>query len=277
MATIFLTGASGFLGRYVLSNLLNSGNSVRALARSTITPPPVRRGCIELIKGRLSTVTSESLKNCDIFIHLASAGVLQEYANIETCFRTNVYESVSLWRMALSAGVKNFLICGSCFEYGKSGEIFQFIPVDAPLMPVTAYGASKASASLAALAMANEFSANFTIVRPFHLFGKGEHQTRFWPSLVNAALNGYDFPMTMGEQVRDFTPVEYAASKISQISLDLLGLDPDIRLVNIGHGNPQTLLDFAKSQWSLFNASGKLLPGAVPYRQDEIMRYVPLL
>ena len=47
------------------------------------------------------------------------------------------------------------MICGSCFEYGLSGTQYAFIPPDAPLMPVGAYAASKAAASVAVCGIAN--------------------------------------------------------------------------------------------------------------------------
>ena len=44
---------------------------------------------------------------------------------------------------------------------------------------------------------------------------------------------------------------------------------------NLGTGLPQSLRDFANKIWLEYNATGKLHLGALPYRQNEIMRYVP--
>jgi hypothetical protein len=35
--------------------------------------------------------------------------------------------------------------------------------------------------------------------------------------------------------------------------------------------------EFAEHWWQKFEARGKLLFGALPYRADEVMRYVPLV
>jgi hypothetical protein len=35
------------------------------------------------------------------------------------------------------------------------------------------------------------------------------------------------------------------------------------------------LLQFSEYWWSYWGGSGKLLPGAVPYRKNEIMRLIP--
>ena len=44
---------------------------------------------------------------------------------------------------------------------------------------------------------------------------------------------------------------------------------------NIGSGKPQTVYDFAQYWWKYWNATGELKFGAIPYRDNEIMRIVP--
>lgn len=80
--------------------------------------------------------------------------------------------------------------------------------------------------------------------------------------------------MTAGEQVRDFTPVEYVANAI--LAAATINAPRGQALIkNIGTGQPRTLRNFAEEWWRRWNARGKLLFGAVPYRDGEIMRYVP--
>jgi len=147
--------------------------------------------------------------------------------------------------------------------------------VDAPLEPTHAYAASKAAATMAAVALAVEQQVELVLLRPFHVFGEGEASQRFWPSLRKAALAGEDFPMTVGEQIRDFIPVEKVADAfVSALArTDLRAGEPKIK--NVGTGKPQTLRAFARHWWKQWGAQGKLKIGDVPYRVNEIMRYVP--
>lgn len=81
--------------------------------------------------------------------------------------------------------------------------------------------------------------------------------------------------MTLGEQIRDFISVENVADKITNeltFKNSVKGV-PNIK--NIGSGNPQSVIEFAKYWWSFWNASGLLKPGALPYRDNEVMRFVP--
>lgn len=81
--------------------------------------------------------------------------------------------------------------------------------------------------------------------------------------------------MTAGEQVRDFIPVETVADAFvaALARTDLQAGEPKIE--NVGTGKPQTLRAFAEDWWKQWNAKGKLKIGAVPYRANEVMRYVP--
>ena len=79
--------------------------------------------------------------------------------------------------------------------------------------------------------------------------------------------------MTLGEQVRDFLYVKDAA----KIILDAIKNQQENQIIirNIGSGIPLMIREFAEKIWSENKAEGKLLIGAIPYRDREVMRYVP--
>lgn len=274
---VFLTGGTGFVGSYVLREMLEAGYAVTAIKYPGTEPVITLPEQPLWVRGTLEDDYQQHLTQCDTFVHLAAVGVNPSKATWEDCFKWNVIASLNLWIQASLAGISRFIICGSCFEYGLSGEQYEFIPVDAPLQPTGAYHSSKAAASMAALGFARDYKVEMLILRPFHIFGEGEADYRFWPSLKKAALNGEDFKMTEGMQVRDFTPVEMVAQSFCKSLKDnsLKQGQPVIR--NLGTGKPQTLSDFAQYWWTKWQAKGELIKGAVPYRKNEIMRYVPLV
>jgi nucleoside-diphosphate-sugar epimerase len=183
---IFLTGGTGFIGGHVLKQGLESGHEIVALRRPGATTSILLEQQPQWVEGALDDDWTQMLTSCEAFIHLAAYGVGTGANDWEGCFQTNVIESLQLWRQAVAAGIRRFLIVGSCFEYGRSGERYDFIPVSAPLEPTTAYGASKAAATMAAFALAVEHQLIMVVARPFHVFGVGESIGRFWPSLVSS-------------------------------------------------------------------------------------------
>ena len=273
----FVSGATGFIGSHFLNNLFKNEHNVTALRRSLAVPK------VPLIKepnwctGKLNDDWKTQLKKCDVFVHLASAGVNKNMNDWKYCFDVNVNQSMYIWQQAIESGVKNFLICGSCYEYGQSGEEYDFLPVNAELKPINAYGTSKAVASITALGLAKNYSLNLVVARLFHTFGKGESENRFYPSLLNASLKNIDFPMSKGEQIRDFSPVADVTEKLHNLSINLPKSNKGGIIKNIGTGKATSLLEFANEEWKKRNSKGKIIAGALPYREKEIMRYVPLI
>lgn len=274
---IFLTGGTGFIGSHVLQHAIAAGHEVLALRRPGSEPRIPLEEQPHWLEGSLTDNWGKELSRCDAFLHLAAYGVSAGMNDWDGCFQINVIDSLQLWRQGINAGIRRFLIVGSCFEYGRSGERYQAIPVTAPLEPTTAYGASKAAASMAAMALAVENQVLLVLARPFHVYGPGEAAGRFWPELVAAAKHGNNLPMTYGAQVRDFQPVQQATKQLTEC-LANDQLKPGIpTIINLGSGIPRTLLDFAQQEWIRLRASGSLQPGALPYRENETMRYVPSL
>lgn len=274
---IFVTGGTGFVGSHFLVTALSAGHEVIALRRRGSQPRFPLPHTPNWREGKLTDNWIEELKLCDVLVHLAAYGVSTGSDDWDGCFQTNVIDSLCLWRQGVTAGVQRYVILGSCFEYGKAGEQYDFIPVDAPLIPTTSYSASKAAATMAAIGLGVEHNTETIIARPFHVYGEGEDPSRFWPTLRNTAQSGGNMRMTLGEQVRDFTHVSILSAKILKIANPLFhkiqkGV-PEI--INIGTGKPQSLRDFAEQQWAEFQAHGNLLTGALEYRRNEVMRYVP--
>jgi nucleoside-diphosphate-sugar epimerase len=272
---IFLTGGTGFIGSHLLQQALAAGHEVVALRRPHAKPRISLEQEPHWIDGDLADDWSEALTSCEAFIHLAAYGVAEGANDWEGCFQTNVIDSLRLWRQAVAAGIRKFLIVGSCFEYGRSGERYDFIPTSAPLEPTTAYGASKAAATMAAQALAVEEELQLVVARPFHVYGSGEAPSRFWPSLMEAATFGHDFPMTTGDQIRDFQAVDSAANQLLTWLMQADVKKGLAKVVNLGTGEPKTLMGLAEQEWKRLKASGRLLPGAITHRQNEVMRYVP--
>jgi UDP-glucose 4-epimerase len=273
---LFVTGGTGFIGSHFVKQALEAGHEVVALRRDG-SEPAIPLECQPLwISGELANVPDETLTGCEALVHLAAQGVSPQPTDWQRAFEINVLASVKLTEQASRLGIPRMVACGSCFEYGLSGQRYERIPVDAPLEPVGPYATSKAAFALALSAFARETPMKISLLRPFHLFGEGQHPGNLWPALREAAMTGKDFPMTPGEQLRDYSPVEAIAADF------LRELDHDtpvgtLRIANLGSGEPVSLKTFAEFWWQHWNASSDLLPGKLPYRDSEVMRYLPFI
>ncbi len=274
---IFVTGSNGFIGSHVVKKALDSGHEVVGLRRSNKSEKIALPRQPIWVKGTLESDVRKVAGGCEAIIHLAAYGVNPSFDSWQEAFRWNVSGSIHLLSQAKLMGIKRVVIAGSCSEYGRSAERHERVPCDAPLEPISAYGASKAAFTLAAMAFARENDLELVVLRLFHVYGEGESPERLWPSLKKAALAGEDFPMTLGEQIRDFTPVEFAAENLLYYAVEAIISRGEPQLHNLGTGRPMSLSSFAEKQWAKFRATGRLKLGEIPYRDNEVMRYVPLV
>jgi len=272
---IFVTGGTGFIGSNFINQAIRCGHEVIAVKRKESIPRVQTSDKVTWVEGKLDADFSLNLVGCEVFVHLASYGVIDGSNDMDKCFYWNVHSTYKLIEQARISGVNKFIIIGSCFEYGMSADKYEYIPTTAPLEPVTSYGASKAAASVLLHGWAVQNDLSLKILRVFHVYGNGEDGRRLWPSLRRAALSGKDFEMTQGEQVRDFIDVDILAQKIES-SLEFSSVEKGRPLIeNIGSNNPQSVYEFCRYWWEKWNASGIIKVGEIPYRKNEIMRLVP--
>jgi nucleoside-diphosphate-sugar epimerase len=273
---IVITGATGFIGTHFTKQALAAGHSVLAIRRSPTSKPRITlEQQPEWLDRALDEVKAEDLKGCDVLVHLAAHTGNVPYDTLINCLRWNLMAVVALFEEARQAGIRRYVVAGSCFEYGHSGERYEAIPTSAPLEPTNSYSTSKAAASMALCQWAEEHGLSLDLLRVFHVFGEGEAESRLWPTLRRAALAGDNMPMTHAEQIRDFLAVEDVATtfliRATRPSLD----QAIVRLFNLSSGRSSSLREFANFWWKEWRAKGTILFGRLEYRPGEVMRYVP--
>ena len=273
---IFLTGGTGFIGSHVLKQLIDSDIEVIAHRRKESSSPNISiEGPVNWLTKPVSDIAPLDFAGVDVLLHLASHSVQYPFDTLEKNIHFNVVEPLSMFDKAHQSGVTKFVVAGSCFEYGSSGERHDYIPTEAPLEPTNDYATSKAMSYLAFRQFALNKGVSLSYQRIFHAFGEGQPENRLWPSIKNAAREGKDLELTPGEQIRDFIPVEEVAKKLIRASSNIKDLDKVILVENVGSGSPQSISEFSKYWWEFWGATGTLKLGALPYRDHEVMRFVP--
>jgi nucleoside-diphosphate-sugar epimerase len=272
---IFLTGGTGFIGSHFINSAHREGYDIVALRAQDSIPRLKLEKEPYWIEGLLDQDYSYEMKGCEALVHFAAHSSNPPYDSIEKCLYWNFTSTLQLFNHAEKSGIKNFIVAGTCFEYGLSGEEYDFIPTNALLKPINSYPISKAALSSALYGWTLEKQVKLQILRIFQVFGEGELENRLWPSLKKSALKGEDYPMTKGEQIRDFIHVDEVVNRF----LDALKLNTAkngiLKILNIGTGRPMTVLEFASYWWNKWEAKGELNVGSVPYRENEVMRFVP--
>lgn len=273
---ILITGGTGFIGSHVLRHLLHNGYNV---ILSTVSPyTAVTAGSIpvRVIHGSLFDLDPRQLGSIDAVIHLAATGVSPRHATWSELEEVNIRGTLHMCQLAKTL-CSRLIIAGSYAEYGLSGLRYEKIPASAPLEPTSSYAVSKAAACQLALGFARSEAIEMAYLRIFNAFGQGQHGSNLWPSLMKAAVSGEDFEMTPGEQIRDFIDVDHIAFRFVELALSSKLLSGKPLVVNVASGKPQTVRQFCEYWWIHSKAAGSLRIGGIPYRANEVMRYVPSL
>ncbi len=149
---IAITGASGFLGRYMVNGLIDGGHVCRAWYR-----PNSDRSGLPTDDTRLGWVLGELgckqaadtlVEGCDAVVHAAlhrpGAGFQGAEGDLATFVEKNVLGTIRLIEAARAGGVKRFVFIATCAVHDV---ILDDRPLDEthPLWPASHYGAHKAA------------------------------------------------------------------------------------------------------------------------------------
>jgi nucleoside-diphosphate-sugar epimerase len=229
---ILVTGATGFVGRYLCPVLSARGHLVTAAVRSMPD---------ELIKGTKHTVAvgevdgetdwSEAVVEQDAVIHLvARTHVMGETDNDQLYYQTNVEGTRALATAAIKAGVGRFIFLSSikalAEESGQSTLTEDMIPI-----PEDAYGRTKLEAEQILLKCASGTDMNTTIVRPPLIYGVGAKANLL--KLLKACDKGVPLPLGLINNRRSLVSLGNLADALA-VLVEAAGVDHEIFHVSDG-------------------------------------------
>lgn len=123
---ILVTGGTGFLGAYVLKNLVERGLPVRAIRRSPKLPffiEPHILQQVEWVDGDVLDVvsTDDAMKGVDAVVHSAAIVSFAKH-NRAAMYQVNVEGTANVVNLALENGVRRLLHVSSVAALGRTTE-----------------------------------------------------------------------------------------------------------------------------------------------------------
>jgi len=174
--TVLVTGATGFVGRIVVENLISRGHDVRACSRNHAAN---FHSSVEVIQtGYLSGDMDweQVLQDVNIVIHLAArVHMMADLATdpVTEFRKVNTTASLNLARQAADAGVKRFIFISSIKVNGEDTNNGSTFSPDDVHVPTDPYGLSKYEAEQGLLVLAKETGMEVVIIRPPLVYGPG--------------------------------------------------------------------------------------------------------
>jgi len=246
---VLVTGASGFTGRYLVSELSNYDHIISTLKSD--------------LNDKDAVIAEILAVEPDYVVHLAAisfVGTQEADAiyRVNVIGTTNLLDALSL----LPIAPKKVIIASSATVYGNaSGEIME----TAPLQPVNHYGCSKLSMECMAQNYINKFP--IIIVRPFNYTGLGHSKNFLIPKIVTTYRSNKDVIFLGNLDVaREFNDVR----DVCRVYRKLLYSSFDNGVINICRGSPITLMNIIDVMNNITGIKMEVKVNPLFVRKDEI-------
>jgi UDP-glucose 4-epimerase len=263
---VWVTGASGFIGRHLTTALGVSEDSVFGLGRQVEAGLP---GLAGVYGGALNEASLQRLREVcgvpDVIYHLAggsSVGASVADPAGERVKTVDAGQALLRWMRDQAPGASLVLAStAAVYGTGHSGPI----PEGAPLAPLSPYGHCKLELEGHVREAGAEWGLKAVILRFFSLYGPGLHRQLLWDIL--SRLKKGEAPLRLsgtGQESRDFMHVQDA---VRLLVWSRALASPMVPTLNGGTGTGRTVrsiaLDLAE-RWeprSAIEFNGEQRPG----------------
>lgn len=304
MAKVLVTGSSGFIGGYLVQELIERGHSVVGLDNHSkygkVTKSYDEHPRYKLVDGdaRDSALVAELLDGCDHLIAgaamIGGISYFHTYAydllvNNERIIAATCDAAIYAFRMGSLQKV-TYLSSSMVFESAASWPSYEGQQLDIP-PPKSSYGFQKLAVEYFARAAYDQYGLPFTIVRPFNCVGIGEGRalgeveilsgnvrlamSHVVPDLVQKILKGQD-PLHIlgdGSQIRHYTYGGDLARGIGTAMEHPAALNEDF---NLSTNEQTSVIELAQIIWQ------KIKGPDVPFRyvcdppfEYDVQRRIP--
>lgn len=242
---IFVTGASGFLGKNFIIRAANKGHKIFALSRSK---KKNNLKNIFWIKGEIDNEFKKYLKRSHTMIHFSAAGVNNKSISFIDAIKENVIRPYRFLIDCIQHGCKKWIIIGSASEYGLTAKSNRKLDIRSKQLPESNYEKSKLLFSKIALNLSKIYKINCRLMRVFNVYGKGENKQKLLSSLQQAIKKNKQFTITSSKQEKDFIEID----KVSDVLIDTLNFKKNSKnfpqIWHVASGNSMTIKNFVISK-----------------------------
>ncbi|MBP3489082.1 MAG: NAD(P)-dependent oxidoreductase [Roseburia sp.] len=260
---IVVTGATGFVGKWLVAELLRQGDEVTVVVRDKRRIPDEWKNLVYVVEAELQTLSRLDKKNfpwdyADMFFHLAWSGTAGMERADTILQLQNVQAACDAVRLAKRLECGRFVNAGSIMEY----EAMQYISSDGSMPGMgNIYSTAKVTADFMAKTVATKEGIGYINVIISNIYGAGEKSARFLNTTLRKMLYSEAIELTHGCQLYDFI---YVTDAVRQIVL--AGKRGEVNSVYyIGNAIQRPLKEFVVEMKQVLHSDSELMFGKIPF------------
>ena len=264
---IAITGATGFIGQHVRNVLAKTDNDVVLVVRHVekVGDKSAREEIVAADLSQARTDWFQLFGRPDIVLHLAWGGLpnyMDDY-HVDVELPTQLRFLTAL----INSGLKKLVVTGTCYEYGISrGALSE----DQETNPNTPYGIAKDRLRKELFELRSTQHFDLTWARIFYPYGEGQSERSIYSQLTRAISNNEkEFAIGSGTQMLDFIQVTTVAKALLAFVTEIKG----IGLINVGSGEPQTVIEFVERLICRFESNIVPKVGVINDREYESISF----
>lgn len=302
--TILVTGAAGFIGSYLVIELLRTTRKVHIVGVDAVNDyydvsikewrlAEIEKLAAQYSESRWSFIKGniadkDLIENCfctykfDVVVNLAAqAGVRYSISNPDVYIEANLIGFYNILEACRHHPVEHLVYASSSSVYGSNKKV-PYSTEDKVDNPVSLYAATKKSNELMAHAYSKLYNIPSTGLRFFTVYGPAGRPDMAYFGFTNKLLKGETIQIfNYGNCKRDFTYVDDIVEGVKRVMQNapekVVGEDglpvPPYRIYNIGNSSPENLLEFVDILQQELVAAG-VLPE--DYDFDAHKKLVPM-
>lgn len=253
---VLVTGANGYIGRHVVSSLLDAGCDVIAcdlnLQDVDLRAKQVEMNLFSSIDGLY-----EKLGCPEVCVHMAWRDGFQHNSPNHLGDLSAHYRFLT---SLIDSGLKRLVVMGTMHEVGYWEGM---IDDSTPCNPISMYGIAKDALRRAMIVYCGQKGCKLQWLRAYYILGDDLKNHSIFTKLLQASAEGKKtFPFTSGKAKYDFITVAELADQVSHVVLQ----DAICGIINCCSGNPISLAEKVESFIEEYGLCIKLEYGAFPDR-----------
>ena len=266
---LLVVGGSGFIGSSITEEALKQGYRVTVASKRNV-PLEKQISSVRYISVDIAN-KNDLLNKLDKndFNYVVNLARYVDHADFfdggEEVVKVHLDGTRNLVSCIDKSNLIKYVQVGSSDEYGDNPSPQNEVQREQPISP---YSFAKTAVTHFLQMLHRTEGVPIVIVRPFLVYGPGQNNSRFIPQVIKGCISNDEFPVSKGEQLRDFC---YITDFVDATFLILKNKETNGKVINIASGDPVMIKEVINK---IVKYVGSGIPkfGKVKYRKNENMK-----